>query len=1344
MTNPIKIKRSSVANKIPQPGDLDYGELAINYTDGNLFFKDSNNTVQTLVSTQFVSVAGNITGNVVSGNVFVGNGAGLTGVTANIAVTVSNTAPGFPSTGDIWIDSSSGIQYLYFNDGDSSQWVETQASLSISNAVDIDFQAFDQDIIPTANITYDLGNATNRFADIYANNVIAGELVSPTITAITSNVSTLQGNVNVIEGNIGNIETDITTVSGNVTSLQADVANLNFYNDANVAAYLPTHSGNITAGNISVSGTITGYATTSYVDSELANLVASAPSALDTLNELANALGNDASFSTTITTSIGNNTSNITVLQGTVSNIESDVSAVQSNITVLQGNVANIESDLTAVVSNVTTLQQDVANVNFYDDANVASYLASYTGNLAAGNAVITANITAGNVLASAFYFANGAAFVSYDDANVASYLPTHSGNLAAGNLAISAAASVTGLLSVSNIAATGGLAAATYLSAAGNVTGGNLVTSGSVSSAGNIVAGTGNIAGGNVLAGSQISATGNITGANVITGGAVAATGNLSGANILAAGIVSATGNITGGNVTVSGRVSAVSSTVTGNADSGNLNSSGQVSATGNITGGNVYSGNEISAAGNVTGAYIIGDGSLLTGLTPALSVTEIDEFSNISNSIASVSTLRFDSFSGFAVDDLGNGVAKIRMNSTFKTITISGQSNLVAEGLDTLEIVAGNNISLTTNALSDPQQLTITGTYDDANVTSVLSGNVTIGNLSVTGAVLGYATTGYVDSELANLVNSAPAALDTLNELAAALGNDANFSSTVTSSIGNVAANVTILQGNVANLNYYDDANVAAYLPTYSGNITAGNILTDNYRYANGDPFVSGGGATVTVGNVAPSSPSSGDFWINTDVMKQLVYVDDGDTSQWVDIMAATSLEINAYDDANVAAYLPTYTGNITAGNILTDNYYYANGDPFVSSNYGDANVAAYLPTYSGNITAGNISVSGTITGYATTSYVDSELANLVNSAPAGLDTLGELATAIGNDASFSTTVTASIGAVASNVTILQGNVTTLEGNIAGLQADLANVNYYDDANVAAYLPTYSGNITAGNISVSGTITGYATTSYVDSELANLVASAPAALDTLNELAAALGNDANFSSTVTSSIGNVAANVTILQGNVTTLTAGLANVNYYDDANVAAYLPTYTGNITAGNILTDNFRYANGDPFVSSNYGDANVAAYLPTHTGNISAGNITNSGTLSVTGNVTVGNVLATGFFYANGDPFVSGGGATGTVANTAPVSPSAGDLWIDSDSGREYTYINDGDSNQWVELATPATEVGTDRSSQAIFTMPTAITGNLVIDSGVNGLSVGPISQAANTVITINAGQRWIIL
>jgi hypothetical protein len=43
MANIIKIKNSGTANAAPT--SLEYGELAINYADGVLFFKDSNNTI---------------------------------------------------------------------------------------------------------------------------------------------------------------------------------------------------------------------------------------------------------------------------------------------------------------------------------------------------------------------------------------------------------------------------------------------------------------------------------------------------------------------------------------------------------------------------------------------------------------------------------------------------------------------------------------------------------------------------------------------------------------------------------------------------------------------------------------------------------------------------------------------------------------------------------------------------------------------------------------------------------------------------------------------------------------------------------------------------------------------------------------------------------------------------------------------------------------------------------------------------------------------------------------------------------------------------------------------------
>ena len=46
MTNPvIKFKRSSVPGKVPQPQDLEFGEIAINDYDGTMYYKKSNGTV---------------------------------------------------------------------------------------------------------------------------------------------------------------------------------------------------------------------------------------------------------------------------------------------------------------------------------------------------------------------------------------------------------------------------------------------------------------------------------------------------------------------------------------------------------------------------------------------------------------------------------------------------------------------------------------------------------------------------------------------------------------------------------------------------------------------------------------------------------------------------------------------------------------------------------------------------------------------------------------------------------------------------------------------------------------------------------------------------------------------------------------------------------------------------------------------------------------------------------------------------------------------------------------------------------------------------------------------------
>ena len=70
-----------------------------------------------------------------------------------------------------------------------------------------------------------------------------------------------------------------------------------------------------------------------------------------------------------------------------------------------------------------------------------------------------------------------------------------------------------------------------------------------------------------------------------------------------------------------------------------------------------------------------------------------------------------------------------------------------------------------------------------------------------------------------------------------------------------------------------------------------------------------------------------------------------------------------------------------------------------------------------------------------------------------------------------------------------------------------------------------TLASTVTGTTAAASDNSTKIATTAYVTTALANLVDSAPGTLNTLNELAAALGDDASFSTTVTNSIAGKVA---------------------------------------------------------------------------------------------------------------------------------------------------------------------------------------------------------------------------
>ncbi|HGT5976352.1 TPA: tail fiber protein, partial [Escherichia coli] len=122
---------------------------------------------------------------------------------------------------------------------------------------------------------------------------------------------------------------------------------------------------------------------------------------------------------------------------------------------------------------------------------------------------------------------------------------------------------------------------------------------------------------------------------------------------------------------------------------------------------------------------------------------------------------------------------------------------------------------------------------------------------------------------------------------------------------------------------------------------------------------------------------------------------------------------------------------------------------------------------------------------TQIANAAFVYAAINALINGAPGTMDTLKEIAAAINNDPNYSTTI----------------------NNALALKAPLAS-------------PALTGIPTAPTAAQGTNNTQIATTAYVRATISALVGSSPEALDTLNELAAALGNDPNFSTTMTNAL--------------------------------------------------------------------------------------------------------------------------------------------------------------------------------------------------------------------------------
>jgi hypothetical protein len=238
-------------------------------------------------------------------------------------------------------------------------------------------------------------------------------------------------------------------------------------------------------------------------------------------------------------------------------------------------------------------------------------------------------------------------------------------------------------------------------------------------------------------------------------------------------------------------------------------------------------------------------------------------------------------------------------------------------------------------------------------------------------------------------------------------------------------------------------------------------------------------------------------------------------------------------------------------------------------------------------------------------------------------------------------------------------------------------------------------AGSPTTTTQSASDNSTKIATTAYVETAVANLVASAPSALNTLDELAAALNDDASFSTTVTNSIatklplagGTLTGALTInhADGLLVHDTNGTASNRlkflYNGTSGVATLGPHSTGGNTSLVIGT-----SNSGTFTTALTINSSQAA---TFAGTISSGAITSSASLKATDyRVNEGNSLAGGLFKEKN---LTGSGSSNDLSIFAEGISNGGNIHFMTGGSATIRATIDSSGNVGIGNSSPAHEL-----------------------------------------------------
>ena len=362
------------------------------------------------------------------------------------------------------------------------------------------------------------------------------------------------------------------------------------------------------------------------------------------------------------------------------------------------------------------------------------------------------------------------------------------------------------------------------------------------------------------------------------------------------------------------------------------------------------------------------------------------------------------------------------------------------------------------------------------------------------------------------------------------------------------------------------------------------------------------------------------------------------------------------------------------------------------------------------------------------------------------------------------------------------------TIGGTSFDGTANITPANATNSVNVTG---TVGSSTTGTTHSAGDNSTKIATTAYVKTAVDNLIDGAPSALDTLNELAAAINDDASYASTITTALGT---KLPLAGGTMT----GAINLNSNNITNGGTITGTFSGNIT-GNV-TGNASGSSGS--CTGNAATATTLATARTIAGvsfdgsaNISlnnnaitngAGYITSSGTSAAcSGNAATATLATSVTVTANNGnnetvylAFVdsAGGGTQGietdsglyynpsenSLATTEFVGGLIGNVTGNaSGTSGGFTAGNASNLNSGT-VATARLGSGTANSSSylrgdgAWSTISAGaedgvfwennqnVTSNYTITNGKNAMSAGPITIDSGVTVTVGSGENWTIV